>query len=86
MSANEQFFDDAQMAASFNRQLELYQTFLLLLTTLLTPAQNQKRLNRDGTFFFFFFLPGADALHVYVGAWALCCFTVVLVPKPFRER
>ena len=39
---------------------------------LLTPAQNQNRLNRDGTLFFF--LPGVDAPHVYMRAWALGCF------------
>ena len=37
-------------------------------------TQNQDRLNRDGTLFFFFFLPGVDASHVYVRAWALGCF------------
>ena len=26
------------------------------------------------TFYLFIFLPGANASHVYVGAWAICCF------------
>ena len=38
---------------------------------------NQSRLNRDGTFVVVVvvvdFWPGADAYHVYVGDWALCC-------------
>ena len=39
---------------------------------LLMPAQiNQNHLNQDGTLFF---LPGVDAPHVYVRAWALGCF------------
>ena len=34
-------FDDSQTAVSFNSQLSLYQTFLLYLTTLFTPAQTK---------------------------------------------
>ena len=47
---------------------------------LLTPAQiNPNRLNRDGTIFFF--LPGVDACHVYVHAWALRCFQFYQYPN-----
>ena len=40
---------------------------------LLTPAQIKPKLfeSRQN---FFFFLPGVDASHVYVRAWALGCF------------
>ena len=52
---------------------------------LLMPAQiNQNHLNQDGTLFF---LPGVDAPHVYVHAWALGCLElVILVPEPFGGR
>ena len=47
---------------------------------LLTPAQIKPKSfesRRNSLFFllfFNFFLPGVDAPHVYVGAWALFCF------------
>ena len=43
---------------------------------LFTPAQiklKSFKLRRN-SLFFFFFLPGVDASHVYVRAWALGCF------------
>ena len=45
------------------------------------------RLNRDGTLFFFFFLflPGVDAPHVYVRAWALGCFYSHVSTRTFRR-
>ena len=38
-------------------------------------------------FFFssFFFLPGVDASHVYVGAWALGCFHSHISTRTFRR-
>ena len=41
-------------------------------------------LNRDGTFFLSF-LPGVDASHVYVGAWALDCFYSHISTRTFRR-
>ena len=34
---------------------------------------------------FFSFLPGVDALHVYVGAWALDCFYSHISTRTFRR-
>ena len=45
--------------------------------------QNQNRLNRDG-FSFVLFLPGVDASHVYVRAWALGCFRRALTASVDR--
>ena len=54
---------------------------------LLKPAQiKQNRLNRDGFFSSsFFFLPGVDAPHVYVRAWALGCLHSLLSTRTFRR-
>ena len=42
---------------------------------LLTPAQIKlKSFESKRNSFFLFFLPGVDAPHVYVRAWALGCF------------
>ena len=34
---------------------------------------------------FSFFLPGVDALHVYVRAWALGCFNSLISTRTFRR-
>ena len=40
-------------------------------------------MNRDGPLFFF--LPGVDAPHVYVRAWALGCFHSLISTRTFRR-
>ena len=50
----------------------------------ITPAQNKTKIVSIETelFFLLLFLPGVDAFHVYLRAWALGCFHS-LVPEPF---
>ena len=45
--------------------------------------KTKNRLNRDGTLFFLF-LPGVDASHVYMRAWALGCFYSHISTRTFR--
>ena len=47
---------------------------LLYVATLLTPAQIKLKSFGNETFLFVCFLPGVDASHVYLRAWALGCF------------
>ena len=46
--------------------------------------QNQNRSNRD-ELFFLSFLPGVDAPHVYMRAWALDCFYNHISTRTFRR-
>ena len=54
---------------------------------LLTPAQIKPKSfesRRNSSVFFFLFLPGVDASHVYVRAWALGCFHSLISTETFR--
>ena len=85
LSANEQFF----IYFYFYFLLVLNQSVVSLLQTtqiisdvcfitdhVAYSSSNQNKIVRIETelFFFFSFLPGVDASHVYVRAWALGCF------------
>ena len=56
---------------------------------LLTPAQIKPKSfeSRRNSFFLFFFLflPGVDALHVYMRAWALGCFHSLISTQTVRR-
>ena len=54
---------------------------------LLTPAQIKPKSfeSRRNSSFFSSFLPGVDALHVYVRAWALSCFHSLISTRTFRR-
>ena len=51
---------------------------------LLTPAQIKPKSFKSRRNFFF--LPGVDASHVFVGAWALCCFHNLTSTQTFGGR
>ena len=55
---------------------------------LLTPAQIKPKSfesRRNSSLFSFSFLPGVDAPHVYVRAWALGCFYSHISTQTFRR-
>ena len=73
LSATEQFFGGAQTVVCLLQTTQIISDFCFITKPccLRQLKSSQNRLNRDGTLFFFFFLPGVDASHVYVRAWAL---------------
>ena len=52
---------------------------------LLTPAQIKPKSFESRWNFFLRFLPGLDASHVYVGAWAPDCFHSHISTQTFRR-
>ena len=50
-----------------------------------STKENQKSFKTRRNSFFFFFLPVADAPHVYVRAWTLCCFHSLISTQTFRR-
>ena len=86
LSANEQFFVGAQTVVSLLQTTTNYiKTFVIYNRhAKLTPAQikPQSFESRRNSFFF---LPGVDASHVYVRAWALGCFhSHIISTQTFR--
>ena len=76
LSANEQFLLLVSNSSKFVTNNSEYIRRLFNVAMLFTPAQiklKSFKLRRN-SLFFFFFLPGVDASHVYVRAWALGCF------------
>ena len=49
------------------------------------PAQIKPKSFESRRNLLFIFYPGADASHVYVGAWALCCFHRPIITQTFRR-
>ena len=80
LSANEQFFVGAKTVVSLLQTTQIISDiyFLFFITDHVAYASSNKtKIVSDGTSFFLFFLnflPGMDASHVYVRAWALGCF------------
>ena len=72
LSANEQFSCWCSNSSKFvtNNSNKTRRVIYSRQESLHQHKQNHNRLNRDGTHF----LPGVDASHVYVRAWALGCF------------
>ena len=87
LSANEQFFVGAQVVLSLLQTTQI--TSGISFTTdrgaYAGSNKTKKVSNETELFLFFSFLPGVDAPHVYVSAWALAS-TVILVPEPFGGR
>ena len=85
LSANEQFFVDAQTVVSMLQTTPVISDVCFMLPCCLCQLkQNQNRLNRDRTLFFFH--PGwVDASHDYVRAWALGCFHSLISTQTFRR-
>ena len=72
LSANGQFFVGAQTVVRLLQTTQIISDVCFITDRAAYASSNQtkNRLNRDGTLF----LPGVDAPHVYVRAWALGCF------------
>ena len=84
LSANEQFFCWCSNRSNFatNNSNYIIRLFYNWPCCLRQLKKNQNRLNRDGTLF----LPGVDASHVYVRAWALGCFhSLIISTQTFRR-
>ena len=82
LSVNEQFFVGAQTVVSLLQTTQIIPD-VCFITMLLTPAQMKaKSFESRRTFFF---LPGVDASHVYVRAWALGCLHSLISTRNFRR-
>ena len=82
LSVEEQFWVSAQTVVSLLQTTQIISDVCFITDYVAYASQN--RLNRDGTLFFFF-LPGVDAPHVYVRAWALGCFHSLISTGTFRR-
>ena len=85
LSVNEQFFVGAQTVVSLLQTTQIVSDVCFINDMLLTPAQIKPKSfeSRRNSFS----LPGVDASHVYLGAWALGCFhSHIIVPEPFGGR
>ena len=77
LSANEQFFCWCSNSSTFvtNNSNKTRRVIYSRQQSLHQHKQKPQSFeSRRNFFFFFFFLPGVDASHVYVRAWALGCF------------
>ena len=91
LSANEQFFVDAQTVVSLLQTTQMISDVCVRIDHVAYASSNKTKIVGIETelffflfFFFFFFYPWVDAPHVYVRAWALIASTVLSVPEPFR--
>ena len=89
LSANEQFFCWCSNSSKFvtnnsnKTTCVIYRRQKKFTPAQIKPQSFESRRNS----FYFLFLPGVDASHVYVRAWALGCFhSHILVPEPFGGR
>ena len=84
LSANEQFCVGAQTVVSLLQTTQIIPD-VCFITDHVAYASSYKTkivsVNRDGTLF----LPGVDAPHVYVRAWALGCFHSHISTQTFRR-
>ena len=82
LSANDQFFAGAQTVVAVSLlQLKLYQTFVLYCRVAYASSNKTKIVCIETELFC---LPGVDATHVYVRAWALGCFHSLISTQTFR--
>ena len=83
LSANEQFLFGDQTVVSLLQTTQITSDVCFIIDHVAGQLKsNQNRLDRDGTFFI---LPGVDAPHVYVRAWALGCFNSHISTRNFRR-
>ena len=83
LSANEQFFVGAQTVVSLLQTTQIISDVCFITDHVAYASSNKTKigLNRDGTPF----LPGVDAPHVCVRAWALGCFHSLISTQTFRR-
>ena len=81
LSASEQFFVGAQTEVTLLQTTQIISDvcFMLLTPAQINPKSFESRRNS------FLFLPGVDAPHVYVRAWALACFHSLISTRTFRS-
>ena len=83
LSANEQFFVGTQTVVSLLQTTHIISDVCFILPCCLRQLKSKPKsfeMRRN-----FLFIPGVDASHVYVRAWALAS-SVLSVPKPFGGR
>ena len=83
LSANEQFVVGAQTIVSLLQTTQIKQSESFTAANKVYTSTNKTTIvwNRDG----FFFIPGVDASHVNVRAWALGCFHSLISTRTFRS-
>ena len=87
LSANEQvFLLVLKQQYVCYKQLKLYQTFVFITDHVVYASSIKTKIFRNETELLLFFIPGVDASHVCVRAWAQVASTVLSVPKPFGGR
>ena len=83
LSANEQFFSGAQAVVSLLQTTQIKQGVSFIAANKVYTSTNKTTIvwiERE-----LFLLPGVDASHVYVGAWALGCFYSHISTRTFRR-
>ena len=83
MSANEQFFVGAQTVVSLLQTTQMKQGVSFIAANKVYTSANKTTIVSIETELFF--LPGVDASHVYVRAWALGCFYSHISTRTFRR-
>ena len=71
LSANEQFFVGAETVVSLLQTTQIKQGVSFIAANKVYTSANKTIIVSIETELFFFFLPGVDASHAYVRAWAL---------------
>ena len=88
LPANEQFFVGAQTVVNLLRTIQIISD-LYFITDHVAYASSDKTqivwIEMEVFFVLFCFLPGVDASHVYVCAWALGCFQSYQYTQTFRR-
>ena len=85
LSANEQFFVGAQTVVSLLQTTQIIAHVCFITDHVAYASSNKTKIVWIETELFFFFLPGVDAPHVYMRAWALGCFTCCSISGCFHS-
>ena len=81
LSANEQFFVGAQTVVNLLQTAQIISDVCFITDHVAYASSNQTKIILIKTVLFF--LPGVDAPHVYVRAWALGCFHSLISTQNF---
>ena len=84
LSANEQFFVGAQTVVSLSQTTQIIPDICFITDHVAYASSNKTKIIWI-EMELFFFLPGVDAPHVYVRAWALGCFHSLTSTQTFRR-
>ena len=83
MSVNEQFFVGAQTVVSLLQRTQIIPDVSFLTDHAAYASSNKTKIILIETEILF--LPGVNASHVYVRAWALGCFRSLISTQTFRR-